>query len=193
MKSRHVTRAGKNLEQNQFNQINYPAFFKMFEQIEAALLTLRNACKFNSPIHMDAAGNIIDDESQAVGLPVTIDIINHHNCFCFDETGNYTHGKNDGRWGDEKFVVGKGQSAKSIIGMTDSHFTVVPITNLNGNLVMLVMIFMAKMLQESWCLGIDVFSELDEQNNESNFGVGKRYPVLWPAAFGPTGMHDLTK
>ncbi len=99
MKSRHVTRAGKNLEQNQFNQINYPAFFKMFEQIEAALLTLRNACKFDSPINMDAAGNIIDDESQAVGLPVTIDIINHTNCFCIDETGNYTHGKNDGRGG----------------------------------------------------------------------------------------------
>ena len=64
--------------------------------------------------------------------------------------------------------------------MNDSHFTVVPITNLNGSMVMLVIIFAAKKLPKSWCLGIDVFADYDEDNYENNFGIGRRYPGLQP-------------
>ncbi len=46
--------------------------------------------------------------------------------------------------GNERFVVAKGQAAKNVVGTNDSHFTVVPITNLNGCMVMLVIIFAAK-------------------------------------------------
>ena len=173
-----VTRVGDNLEQNRFDHINYPAFFKMFNQIEAALLKLGNAHKFGSPVHMDAAGNIVEDESLAVGHPVTVDIIDRDNCFCFDETGDNTHGKSDSRRGGERFVVAKGQAAKNVVGTNDSHFTVVPITNLNGCMVMLVIIFAAKKLPKSWCLGIDVFADYDEDNYENNFGIGRRYPGL---------------
>jgi len=90
-----VTRVGDNLEQNWFDHINYPAFFKMFNQIEAALLKSGNARKFGSPVHMDAAGNTVEDESLAVGHPVTVDIIDRDNCFCFDKTGDNTHKKSD--------------------------------------------------------------------------------------------------
>ncbi len=124
---------------------------------------------------MDSTSNIVEDESLAIGHPVTVDINDHDNCFCFNETGDNTHGKSDGRRGGEKFVVAKGKAAKNVVGMNDSPFTVIPITNLNGRLVMLVMIFAAKKLPTSWCLGIDVFAEFDEDNYENNFGIGRRY------------------
>jgi len=64
---------------------------------------------------------------------VTADIIDRDNCFFFDETGDHTHGKIDIRRGGERFLVAKGQAAKNVVRTNDSHFTVVPITNLNGS------------------------------------------------------------
>lgn len=48
---------------------------------------------------MDAAGKPVEDESFALGDPVTIDIHNCDNVFCMDETGDNTHGKKVGRRG----------------------------------------------------------------------------------------------
>jgi len=33
-------------------------------------------------------------------------------------------------------------------------------------------------IPKSWCLGIDVFANYDEDNYENNFGIGRRYPGL---------------
>jgi hypothetical protein len=127
---------------------------------------------------MDAASNIVEDESLAVGHPVTVDINDRDKCFCFNETGDNTHSKIDGRRGGEKLVVAKGQAAKNVVGTNCSHFTVVPITNLNGKMVMLVMMFAAKKLPKSCCLGIDVFADFDKDYYKNNFGVGRRYSGL---------------
>ena len=105
---------------------------------------------------------------------MTVDIIDRDNCFCFDETGDNTHGKSDSRREGERFVVANGQAAKNVVRTNNSHFTVVPITNLNGSMVMLVIIFAAKKLPKSWCLGIDVFADYDEDNYKNNFGIGRR-------------------
>jgi hypothetical protein len=88
------------------------------------------------------------------------------------------HGKDDVRAGGEKFVVGNGQIPRDVVGANNLHFTVVPSSDMNGHMVMLVVIFKAKKLPHSWCLGIDVFSEIDESNFEDNFGCGKQYPGL---------------
>jgi hypothetical protein len=45
-------------------------------------------------------------------------------------------------------------------------------------MVMLVIIFAAKKLPKSWCLGIDVFADYDEDNYKNNFGIGRSYPGL---------------
>jgi hypothetical protein len=127
---------------------------------------------------MDAASNIVEDESLAVGHPVTVDINNPEKCFCFDKTGDNTDRKSDGRRGGKKFVVAKGQAAKNVLGTNNTYFTVILIINLNGRMVMLVMIFAAKKLPKSWFLGIDVFVDFDEDNYGNNFGIGRRYPGL---------------
>ena len=91
------------------------------------------------------------------------------------KTGDNTHGKDNGRAGGEKFVIGNSQIPRYVVGTINSHFTVVPISDMNGHMVMLVVIFK---LPHSWCLVIDVFSEIDEINFENNFGCGKWYPGL---------------
>jgi hypothetical protein len=48
---------------------------------------------------VDSTSNIVEDESLAIGHPVTVDIIDCDNCFYFDKTGYNTHGKSDGRRG----------------------------------------------------------------------------------------------
>jgi hypothetical protein len=93
---------------------------------------------------MDTAANIVEDTSLAIGHPVTVDIIKRDNCFFFNETGSNMQGKSHGRREDVKLVVAKDQAAKNAVRTNNSHFTVVPITNLIGGLVMLVMIFAAK-------------------------------------------------
>jgi hypothetical protein len=45
-------------------------------------------------------------------------------------------------------------------------------------MVMLVMIFSAKKLPKSWCLGIDVFANFNKDNYKNNFGIRRRYPGL---------------
>ena len=175
-----VTTTGENLEQNRFDHMNFASFTRMFDLIEKALLSSGNARKLDTPVLMDAAGKPVEDESSAVGDPVTIDIHNRGNVFCMDETGDNTHGKKDGRRGGERFVVGKGQGARNVVGTNDCHFTVVPTSNLDGRLVMLTVIFPGKKLKDSWCIGIDVFANFndDEKFYADNFGPGKRYPGL---------------
>ena len=41
-------------------------------------------------------------------------------------------------------VVGTGTRPQEIVGTKDSHFTIVPITNATGELVMVVIIFASK-------------------------------------------------
>jgi hypothetical protein len=67
----------------------------MCNNIESALIDSGNAVKFETPVHMDKMGNIVNDETLAFGLPVTINIIRPGNVFYMDEIGRKTHGTND--------------------------------------------------------------------------------------------------
>ena len=64
------------------------------------------------------------------------------------------------RNGGEKKVVGAGTRPREIVGTKDSHFTIVPITNATGELVMVVIIFASKNLNSTWCTGEDVYLPL---------------------------------
>jgi hypothetical protein len=62
-----VIRAGQKFKKNWFAHCTYSAFFKMYNQIEVVLVILDNAQKFDTPAHMDAGGNDVDNKSQAFG------------------------------------------------------------------------------------------------------------------------------
>jgi hypothetical protein len=76
-----------------------------------------------------------------------------------DETGCNTGGRNDKNNASEKLVCPTGVTPKQEVGIKDEHFTVLPVTNLAGVLVLIVIIFKGERLLESWCFSLDVFTE----------------------------------
>ena len=88
-------KVGMKFEWNWHAYLTYQAFTLMCNNIESALIDSGNAVKFETPVHMDKMGNIVNDETLAFGLPVTINIIRPGNVFYMDEIGRKTHGTND--------------------------------------------------------------------------------------------------
>ena len=176
------TKKGRKYANNRDSHCTHAAFTKMYNQVENAALKSGNAVKFDEPVCMDREGNIVADPKDAFGLPVPIKFTRPGNCFVLDETGSNTHKKDDGQKGGEKKVVPRGETPKEVVGIKDSHFTVLPVSDLNGKLVFVKVIFAAKKLSSAWTTGVEVFHELVKETESSdplrNHGPGKRYPGL---------------
>ena len=73
----------------------------MYDHIEDVLLNeSKVACKFKEPVMMNAKGEIVYDESEAVGCKVNIDIHRPDMCIELDEVGcNITQEKNGAKVG----------------------------------------------------------------------------------------------
>ncbi len=56
---------------NREDHCNFITFSKMYNQCEEGLVALGNAVRYEHPVHMDANGEIFEDESLAFGCPVT--------------------------------------------------------------------------------------------------------------------------
>jgi hypothetical protein len=87
------------------------------------------------------------------GRPVTIDYVRPANVLFLDETGDSTHGKDDGNRGGQKKVVTKGEIPKELVGVKDSHFTITPITDATDTLRFVTIIFAGKSFHLSGLLG----------------------------------------
>ena len=66
-------------------------------------------------MHKDTNGEIVDDVSLAFGHPVTINYVRPENVFFLDETGDNTHGKDDGNRGGQRKVVPRGEIPKELV------------------------------------------------------------------------------
>jgi hypothetical protein len=64
----------------------------MYNQCEAGLVASGNAVRYEQSVHMDANGEIVEDESLAFGRPVTVNYLHPENVFFFDETRDNMHG-----------------------------------------------------------------------------------------------------
>ena len=82
-----------------------------------------------------------------------------------------------------------GETPQELVGIKDSHFSVLPISDFLGQLRFVTVIFAAEELKGGWTVGVDVFAdvvdELDGVDPLCNHGPGKRYPGL--SLFGPDG------
>ena len=147
----------------------------MYAQCEDGLVASGNAVRYEHPVHKDTNGEIVDDVSLAFGHPVTINYVRPENVFFLDETGDNTHGKDDGNRGGQRKVVPRGEIPKELVGVKDSHYTITPITDATGTLRFVTVIFAAKEVSPVWSLGVDIFAEWDPED-EFNMGPGKRHP-----------------
>ena len=71
------------------------AFNKMYNQNEYLIVKYGNAIWFDSPVHMDIDGNIVNNKALAFSRPVNIAITRPDNVFVIDWTGDNTHCKSD--------------------------------------------------------------------------------------------------
>ncbi|KAL7545121.1 hypothetical protein ACHAWF_013505 [Thalassiosira exigua] len=183
------SKKGTKLAANRRDHCTFAAFKKMYNQAEKVLLESGNAVKLESPVHMNKQGIIVEDQKDAFGHPVTIDFRRPENCFCCDECGDNTHGKDDGNKGGEQMVGPAGEVSHELVGIKNSHFSVLPISDFRGRLRFVVVIFAAEVLYASWTIGVDVFADAAEKVNGieplCNFGPGQRYPGL--SLFDPEG------
>lgn len=142
----------------------------MYKRAFAACVKSGNAVYLEEPQYVDEEGNTVEDEALGFGYKANIRYTRPENIFVLDETGGNSGGRNDKNNAGEKLVCPTGITPRQEVGIKDEHFTVLPITNLLGELVMVAIIFKGEKLLESWCLGLDVFAD------EVGFRRGKRYP-----------------
>ena len=73
-------------------------------------------------------------------------------------------------------IVPVGQVPKQVASTKDCHFTVTPVSNAAGYLVLICIIFKGEKLRASDAMGIDVFADLIEGVLLANTGPGKCHP-----------------
>ena len=139
-----------------------------------------------SPVLMNKAGDIVDTEDGAYGLPVEFNLKWPHLVNFMDETGCDTNQKKDGQIGRSHYITEKGRRVELQAITSDVRWTVLPIHNARGEAVCCVIMFQsdAKNIPFNWTTGIDPTMDVDPGmlNTESetwirdNFGPGKLMP-----------------
>lgn len=140
---------GKKFARNRAEHAYYLPLLKMYKRVFDVCVESGNAVRLEVPEHVDKDGNRVEDEADGYGYPAEIRFTNRKNIFVFDETGSNTGGRSDKNNGGEKLVCPTGVTPRQEVGIKDEHFTVIPITNLDGELKMVVIIFKGKELKES--------------------------------------------
>jgi hypothetical protein len=92
----------------------------------------------------------------------------------------------DGNNGGQQFMVPIGKTPRHEASSNHSHFTVIPFTQLSGELVMVAVIFSGENMKAEWVLGKDIFADWIGKDDEieKNVGPGKYFPT------GPTCVVD---
>jgi hypothetical protein len=113
----------------------------MFQTFEDGLVKSGNSVRLETPLFMSKDGKTVTDEADAFGHAVTIRHTRPENVFVTDETGSNTREMGDGNNGGQKCMAPCGEIPRYEASSRDSHFTVVPITRMSGELVMIAIIF----------------------------------------------------
>lgn len=104
--------------------------------------------------------------------------------FFFDEVGNNTNTKNDGRIGNTKFIVCKNSRGLRRGSRYDCRWTLLCLTAATGEPIMMVVIIQkVGDLDALEVTGIDITKEKVGQTLKENMGAGKRYPGLKTIVF----------
>jgi len=176
----HVcSQTGRKFAKNRAEAVLFDYFVKMYIQFDNAVIQSGNGKRFERPVHMDRNGRIVEDEKDGYGRPVQVDVFRPENVFVMDECGDNTHGKDDGNRAGEKKVVPRGAIPAEVVSTKNSHFSILPVSNLLAETVLVTVIFKGERLSPAWALGCDVFAEWVEGSEVvDNFGPGKRFPGL---------------
>ena len=155
---------GKTISQYAIDRSNFTTylnFFDMYQHIERVLLLSKIARKFEEPVWMNQNGEIVENDTDAYGYKVTIDIHRPDLGIVLDECGCNLSQEGDGHIGGEKFLTGLEDKAYSSTSTKHNHFTVIRVTQLDGNPLMCVVIVSGKKHDVLVELGVDVSQLVD--------------------------------
>lgn len=163
----------------------------MYDCIEETLVSCNLAEKLEEPVWMDKAGNVVDIQDDAYGLPCTIRITHPELCIVADEVGSNTSQKGDGHVGGKKLVCEFQCVPQEKASNNQKHFTVLGFTALTGEPVMsCAVIIQGTNRQLEIELGVDFMVDAEKTGLDedwrfinANKGQGKRLPG------GPTCLY----
>ena len=173
------------------NFTNFLIFFDMYLHIEEILLKSKVATKFDEPVWKDELGVTVDSELDTMGYKCTIDITHPHLCIVMDECGCNLSQEGDNNNGGELYLTGVKDKAYNCTTNRHCHFTLIPVSLLNGELLMCVIIISGKRHDVLVELGVDTtkLGSLTSLNDkevltlddnikllENNIGTGKVFP-----------------
>ena len=149
----------KNTAHYRKEHCTYAAFDLMYEKVYGLLEQGGYATKLPSPLFYNQQG-VRCDESDAFGLPVNYDFKRPDLVFCADECGTNTNMSNDRLSGGNKRVHRRGTKVLLPGCTSDTHFTTMGFTSLDGRPVLCVVIIQKQgKLNQAERFGFDVEAE----------------------------------
>lgn len=128
----------------------------MYHHIKKILLQSLIASKLDQPVWMNEAGEVVEDEMMAMGYKVDIKIDVPDLGLMMDECGCNLSQEGDKNIGGELFLTGVHGKAYTSKSIKYSHFTIIGVTQLNGNPLVCVVIVTDKHRDPLIELGIDI-------------------------------------
>ena len=128
----------------------------MYDHIEKILLKSNIAKKLNTPLWMTQDGEITDDETAAFGLKTTLLIERPDLGLVLDECGCNLSQEGDNKNGGELYLTGVNDKAYCSSATKHSHFSILGVTQLDGNPLLCVIIVSGTKPDPLVQLGIDI-------------------------------------
>ena len=155
----------------------------MYDFTEKNLLEAKAAVKLDTPVWMDKAGNVVEEQDSfgcKVGIKITAK--GRGNIIFADEVGGNTSMRKDGHAGGTKYVCSTGVVPRTKASVSDKKFSLLGFTAATGEAVMCVVIFQGKQQNMNVEMGINPFAEVDGSVRDKDFflknskGENKLYP-----------------
>ena len=195
------SKVGRRFAVDRSNFTSYLNFRDMYDHVEYVMVNeSKVANKLDEPVWMNEKGYIGEEESEAYGLKVTIDLHRPDMCIVMDEVGCNLTQEKDGAKGGQRFLCGADQEAYQSSATKNCHFTVLGLTTLAGEGLMCVVIIQGKKRDimcetgidwERLCRedisNVDIHEDEEDKFFEANFGEDKIFPG------GPSCYHKGIK
>lgn len=151
----------------------YERFESMYDSVYSQMVKSNVAKELENEVLLDRNGNVVEEQSNALGLPTKYVVTDPNYILFVDETGKNTNMKSDGMVGGQRFIIPRDAVTNTgcLGSTTDLHFTVLCFTAGTGEPVMCAVIFKSEQdvskIPMSWKMGINIKNNLRAGGNNA--------------------------
>jgi hypothetical protein len=121
---------------------------EMYIEVCSQLVETGLAVKHQEQVCRDGNGDVVDDESAAVGLKSEYELIHSGWLIFVDEVGSNTSQTKDGQVGGQKYLCETDGCPQQRAAVKDSHFTILGFMAASGQPLMCAIIFSAAKMKD---------------------------------------------